>query len=273
MSPLWRDEIAILIAPRRLTLTRMSRGLRPHCIAAAQVSVEDGAFTDWRPALAALARQLAEPGWQGANLRVVLSNHWARYAVVPWANDISSEEERLAHARICLAGIYGNAADPWKISLSEAPPGAARIACAIPGELLEALQLQLSASRTRLCSVQPQLIASFNGWRHRLPDSAGWFVNIDEGSLAAARLAAGGWDRVYSARIGNDWSVELQRLRTFGRLAAQDTENGRVFVAAPAWLRNLAPADIIGIEWLEGDESTGDDSGDEALSVLKRLYA
>lgn len=271
MSPLWRDEIAVLLAPRRLALTRMRRGLRPRCVASAQLPVDDGQVTDWRPALAALSRQLLEPAWGDANLRVVLANHWARYAIVPWANDVASDEERLSHARICLAGIYGNAADPWRISLSEAAPGEARVACAIPGDLLDELHAQLSVANCRLASVQPQLIASFNGWRPRLPESAGWFVNIDEGSLAAARLTAGGWDRVYSARIGSDWSVELQRLRTFGRLASQDAGSGRVFVVAPAWLRKLAPAHAVGIEWLEaGAEAAGED---EEISVLKRLYA
>lgn len=271
MSPLWRDEVAILIAPRRLALTRMRRGLRPQCVATTQTSVEEGAPADWRPALAALAQQLADPGWRNANVRAVLANHWARYAVVPWANDIGNDEERLVHARICLASIYGNVADQWRVTLSQAAPGEARVACAIPGDLLDELNVLVASAGSQLRSVQPQLIASYNGWRGRLPRHAGWFVNIDEGSLAAARLATDGWDRVYSARIGSDWNVELQRLRTFGRLAAKDSQNGRVYVAAPEWLRKLAPTGDVGIEWLEDPADTGPD--DEELAMLKRLYA
>ena len=33
MSPLWRDEVGIFIGPRRIVLNRMSRGLRPACVA------------------------------------------------------------------------------------------------------------------------------------------------------------------------------------------------------------------------------------------------
>jgi hypothetical protein len=271
VSPLWRDEVAILIAPRQLVLTRMSRGLRPRCSADLRRPVDESVSLDWRPALKALANCLSEAGWQDANARVVLANHWARYAVVPWANDIANEEERLAHARICLANIYGNVAEQWRIGLSHAAPGAARIACAVEDDLIDEVSAAASAHGLRVVSVQPQLVASFNGWRHKLEDASGWFVNIDEGALAAARLVGGGWDRVYSARIGTDWSLELQRLRTFGRLAARHSENGRVFVAAPTWLRKLAADGDVGIEWLE-DEDRGAGE-DEDLSVLKRLYA
>jgi hypothetical protein len=271
VSPLWRDEVAILIGPRQLVLTRMSRGLRPRCIADRRRTVDGSLSLDWRPALAALGTCLSEAEWQDANLRVVVANHWARYAIVPWANDITNDEERLAHARICLAGIYGNVAEQWRVGLSHAAPGAARIACAVEGDLIDEMGALVAARGLRLSSIQPQLVASFNGWRRKLEDRRGWFVNIDEGSLAAARLIGGGWDRVYSARIGSDWAIELQRLRTFGRLAAKHSENGRVFVAAPAWLRKLADTDDVGIEWLEDeDRGAGDD---EDLSVLKRLYA
>jgi hypothetical protein len=268
VSPLWRDEIAIRFAPGELVLTRTRRGLRPIWVGDLRRNVEAFTLTDWHGALAVLDGCLRERAWQRANVRVVLSNHWTRYAIVPWANDITTEEERLAHARICLANVYGVAADQWHVGLSQARPGATRVACAIPGELYEALRSTVEANGSRLVSVQPQLTVSYNGWKSHLGDTAGWFVNIDEGSLAAARLAADGWDRVYCARIGTDWSLELQRLRTFGRLANSDSDDCRVFVAAPEWLRKLAGGGEEGIVWLH-DESA-DVSGQ--LAVLRRLY-
>jgi hypothetical protein len=271
VSPLWRDEIGILIAPRRVALTRMGRGIRPRCIGEAARSVNTGSLTDWRPALTVLHNCLAEAAWQGANARVVISDHWVRYAIVPWSGDISNDEERTAHGRICLAKIYGNVADQWRVSLSEGAPGESRVACAMPEHLLDEIRTTLDSFHTPLVSAQPQLIAAYNRWCDKLPLASGWFVTIDEGTLAAARLVRGGWDRVYSARIGTDWAVELQRLKTFGRLAAQDNEFGRVFVDAPLWLRELAGDCGVGIEWLV-DERTESTAGDD-LSVLKRPLA
>ena len=271
MSPQWRDEIAILLTPRRVALTRMCRGIRPRCVGEANLRVENGSYVDWRPALAVLHAQLADPAWQRADARVVISDHWARYAIVPWSDDILNNEERVAHGRICLAGIYGKVTDQWQVSVSEAAPGQARVACAIPETLLGEIRGALEAYRLRLISAQPQLIAAYNAWRDRLPDANGWFVAIDEGTLAAARLVRESWDRVYAARIGSDWMAELQRLRTFGRLVAQDGENGRVYVDAPMWLQQLAGSHDTGIEWLV-DERLKSTVGDD-LAVLRRPYA
>jgi hypothetical protein len=270
VSLLWRDEVAVFLAPRRVALTRVHRGIRPKPATEILKTVEDGNFSDWTPTLDALKVLLADEAWRNANARVVISDHWARYAVVPWSDDLSGDEERLAHARICLAKVYGDVTDNWRITLSAAEPGRAGVACAVPEALFAALGVLLTDARLKLTSLQPQLIVSFNSWRHRLPDTHGWFVAIDEGSLTAARLVKGGWDRVYSARIGLNWGVELRRLQTFGRLAAEDTEGARVYVDAPQWLRDLAGDREIGVEWLfDADQSAPADG----VAVLKRLYA
>jgi hypothetical protein len=264
----WRDEILIELAPRRVTLKRTRHRLRSRAVANANRRVDNPSLVDWQPALAVLAKRLADPAWQGADARVVLSDHWARYAVVPWSDDISSDEERVAHGRICLANVYGKVVEQWRVSLSEAAPGLARVACAVPEALLGALRATLQANRLRMVSVQPQLIAAHNSWREQLPAAGGWFVTIDEGTLAAARLVRGGWDRVYTARIGTDWEVELQRLKAFGRLAAQDGEGDRVHVDAPRWLRERAGHCGTGIEWLLDPAAAA--NGNEHAVALER---
>jgi hypothetical protein len=206
----------------------------------------------WQPALTALAGLLSDAKWRAPDARVVISNQWARYAIVPWASELVTAEERASHARICLAATYGNVDDSWRVSVSEGEPGRPRVACALPEALIAALVDLSAAHRMRIVSLQPLLIASYNEWRHRLPDDGGWFVCVEDGALAAATLGAREWDRVYSARIGPDWSVELLRLRTFARMASSG-ESRRVFVRAPPRLRSLAGVDGSGLEWL-GDE-------------------
>ena len=180
-----------------------------------------------------LARWLGEPPWQAANARVVLSDLWVRYAIVPWSDELQGNAERLTHARYALADIYGDLVANWTVRLSDPVPGRAQIACAMPTALFSDLSDLIEQRGLRLLSLQPQLIAAFNRWRERLPESGAWFVSIEEGSLAAARLAPGGWDRVHVVRIGRDWEVELKRLQTFARLAGARPEDGRVFVEAP----------------------------------------
>lgn len=270
MSPLWRDEIGLLIAPRRVLFNRMRRGLRPQCTADACITVEDGSFTDWTPTLAALRTQLLESSWRDANVRAVIADHWVRYAAVPWSREVRGESERLVHARHVLAHVYGDVFEDWTIVLSESVPGSAQIASAMPTALLDQLRGVVEASRSRLLSVEPQLVVAFNIWRSRLPQS-GWFVSIDDGSLAAARLTPSGWDQVRSVRIGSNWSAELHRLRVFGRLASAGSGEQRVFVEAPLWLRKIAGDGDVGLEWLEEMDSPSATLG--KLVELKRLYA
>jgi hypothetical protein len=253
VSPLWRDETEVWISPGEVGLRRMRRGIHPSCVAETTRTVDSDSM-DWRPAVAVLDACLAENEWQGARARLVVSNLWVRYAIVPWSDAVANEDERCAHASICLAETYGALGPEWHVCLSEGEPGQARIVCAIHEGLLAALRSTLAARRGRMLSLQPALIAAHNRWRERLPQSTGWFVHVEDGGLAAVRLTETGWDRVYTARIGADWAIELSRLRTFARLAAQSSASSRVFVDAPTRLRRLATRCESDIEWLEAAE-------------------
>lgn len=239
MSPLWRDEVGVYLAPQRICLVRLQRGVRPRVIDQGEVALA-GQKDGYLDAIDALCALLQEPRWHGARLRVVLADHWVRYVVVPWSDRLSSAAERLAHARQLLTSIYGEAVADWELRLSDAAPRMNRVACALPGELLAALRAACAASGMQLLSLQPQLLTAYEAWRHLLPRGNAWFVSIEPGSLAAARLTPLGWDRVHSIRMGSDWLRELRRLQTFGRLVSVDPSEGRVYVDAPQVWREVA---------------------------------
>lgn len=253
MSPLWRDEIGVLMTPRRLVFARMGRGLRPQRVGEARAEVAGGNFASWEAALAVLREQLAQPGWKNANVRIVVADSWVRYIIVPWDAGLQGEGERTTHALHLLTQAYGDMED-WSLTLSESPAMQSRVASAIPTSLLSALSDEILVSNSRLVSVQPRLIAAFNQAAPRLPRTQCWFVAVDEGSLSAAHITAQGWDRVHGIRIGSDWNTELNRLRLFGRLVGGNDIEERVFVDAPVWLRPAANDSVDGLEWLETNE-------------------
>jgi hypothetical protein len=254
VSPLWRDETRIWIAPGEIRISRFNRGVRPTPAGEVTRRVESSGL-QWQPALSAIESLLQDAQWCAKNVQVVISNLWTRYAIVPWAPDVVSGEERGAYARICLSQIYGTVDDTWRVTLSESQTGRASVACAVPEALIGSLRVLLNARGLRLASLQPLLIASYNQWVRRIPDGPAWFVCVEEGALTAARLAIGEWDRVYAARIGQDWSVELLRLQAFARMASSPGASVRVFVHAPARLRELAGVDESGLEWLSDEPS------------------
>ena len=271
MSPLWRDEIGIYLSPHKLALTRLARGVKPKSVGEASWANELQDDTHWSATLNALESLLAKAEWQGAIARVVVSDHWVRYALVPFSAALSGAAEHLTHARHVLGGIYGEVVSQWTVSLADARPGTARVACALPASLIEELQLILTRYKVPLRSLQPQLVSAYNHWRGKLPDGGAWFVSIDQGSLAAARLAPGGWDRVHSVRIGADWTVELRRLQTFGRLASTTAQEGRVYVDAPAALRFAAGTSGADLIWL--DEELAGESTAGKLEFMRRHQA
>lgn len=268
MSPLWRDEVGAYLSPYRLCLVRMRRGARPKPAAAHEQRFEEVRDDSWEQPLGVLVNLLAQAPWNGARTRVVLADHWARYIIVPWAGTLWSDEERLAHARQLLSSTYGDAIGTWDVRISDAPPYVPRVACAIPSGLVAGVAAACGAQGGTLVSLQPQLIDAYAAWRHRLPQAKSWFVSIEQGSLAAARVSSSGWDRVRSLRIGTDWMRELKRLQTFGRLARSNEEEGQVYVDAPHSWRELAVGsssgtDVSGLQWLAEPEAP--------LTTLQRL--
>jgi hypothetical protein len=270
VSPLWRDEVAIYLAPHRLALMRRARGLVPRVVAATELAITAGEFGDIAPVFARLADVLTEPTWHGAVARAVVADHpWARYGIVPWPSVRLDAAGRLTQARYLLGEMYGEAVADWAVTLADGAPGRSYVACAMPATLRDALEDALAPARLALISLQPQLIVAFNAWRHRLPEDS-WFVSVDDASLSAVHLSNGAWDRVHVARLSPDWSVELERLQAFGRVARAAGALDRLFVDAPAWMRHGAAASA-GIEWLE--EGAGDGAHAHELALLQRRFA
>ena len=276
MSPLWRDEVGAYLSPHRLCLVRMKRGVKPSPVADHELRFEDVKAEAWGAPLEALRGLLAEAPWAGAHTRIVIADHWVRYAIVPYVASLSSAAERLAHGRQLLGSLYGEAVEGWELCLSEAPPQSTRVICAVPGELVTGLRAACAAAGSPLLSLQPQLIAAYGAWRHALPAANAWFVSIEQGSLAAAHLGPNGWNRVHGVRIGSDWLRELKRLQTFGRLVSHAPDEGQVYVDAPqAWREvaagTAAATDTSGLQWLE--ESSGPLTTLQRLGRARRLAA
>jgi hypothetical protein len=267
----WRDEIGVYLAPSRVLMIRVGRGLRPKVIAEHEHAVTTDNFNDWKGPLTVLEQMLEEPEWRRAPARLVVADCWVRYALVPWSADLGSADEQLSHARQVLIRLFGNAVSDWSVCVSQAPPGHARVACAMPAQMLTTVREIHTRRAVKLLSLQPQLLASYNNWRAQLPASGAWFVTIGEGTLAAARLGTRAWDRVHSLRIGSDWTRDLKRLQVFGRLASGRPEEGDVYVDAPAAWREVAGPAAGDLHWLE--ENSDARTTLQRLGRLRRLAA
>jgi hypothetical protein len=156
-------------------------------------------------------------GWRSRiDVSVVLSNHFVRYAVVPQQDGAATREEELALARFHFARIHGERAKAWEVRLSPESRGA-QLACAIDAALLEAIKSSFARSKARLVSVQPHLMAVFNGLRRRIPREGAWLVLAERERTCLARLAQRGWASVHNGRETDAADlIERERSRSSG---------------------------------------------------------
>ena len=122
---------------------------------------------------------------------MVLSDHFARYTIVQ-PQDGATPEEELALARFQFSKIHGERAKGWEVRLSRAG-GGARLACAIDASVLERLKACFpKGGKARLVSVQPALMAAYNGARDRIPREGAWLLLVESGrALPGAPRRAG----------------------------------------------------------------------------------
>jgi hypothetical protein len=197
---LWRDHLRVGLSPQSLSLARYRRGLRPRLsdmetlgIAAA----EEGPA--WRAPIEALRTAMERNGQRRTDVAVVLSSHYARYALLPWNAAIKRDAEWLALARHRFAAVHGNAADGWAIRVCSTGHQGPRIASAIDNELLLALEEAMPPGAA-LTSVQPYLTAAYNRLQQAILKERCWFVVEEPGRLTLAFIDHGVWKAIKTRR-------------------------------------------------------------------------
>lgn len=201
MSRLFPDRLLVSLAPCRVTTARV-RGLLRVKLAERKIIDCDPAFgaEPWQGAVGALAG--LDPGLRTT---AIVSNHFVRYAVVPWSEDLDTAAEEEAYVRHHFAKVHGERAQGWALRWTDR--GQTRLASAIDKALLEALK----AALPRLTSVQPLLMAAINQCRSAIPRSGAWLALVEDERTCVALHQAGAWRSVQNAR--GAWLDVLERER------------------------------------------------------------
>src|SRR4051812_21753070 len=117
VSRLFPDHVTVFLAP-------------DHVLAGGRTVACDPAFgaEPWHGALAAL-RALE---WQArSRVTLGLSNHFVRYALVPWDKALADPAEEEAYVRHHFAKIHGERAKSWSLRWSAEAGDAPRLASAV----------------------------------------------------------------------------------------------------------------------------------------------
>jgi hypothetical protein len=153
-----------------------------------------------------------------AQVSVILSNAFVRYALVPWSDALSGEAEEAAYVRHHFLRVHGERAKGWTFRASPAPAGQARLCSAIDTALLEGLKKSLK----KLVSVQPALMAVFNRSRGEIPAAGAWLALVESDRACVGLHTKGNWQAVSNGKMSSrgDWLpiLELERHRLAGEV-------------------------------------------------------
>ena len=205
----------------------------------------------WQAALDALrdafagAPAAAPVAATGARVRVLLSDAFVHYCLIPRQARMVGGDEQAAYARHAFRAEYGSAVDQWQVALGTDARGTT-VASLIDARLLAELQAVCRAARFKLVSVRPHFAATQAALARRLRGASLWLVVLEGGRISAGLYAERTWLHLLSARA-----------------AAAAGENGADFIA-----RTLA-AHSLGIA---GAEATRVLHLAAAPEVLSRLH-
>jgi len=195
VSLLWRERVRIGISPQQVEMLRFAPGWKraaPERKTLVCAGTQQRDATSWAPAVEALRELLAQPNLRRADATVVLSNHFARYLLVPWSASLVTDEEQLAFARMRFVQVYGEAAQRWMLRLSGGAAGSAQVATAVERPLIESLTTLLDNSPLTLRSIQPQLMELVNAERKAIGGDA-WLAVAEPGRVLLGLLRGERW--------------------------------------------------------------------------------
>jgi hypothetical protein len=226
---LWNDELRVGLCPDRLVTQRRSAWPRYRVVTQSTIPVQG----DPAERLKILARETVD---RATHLTVILSNHYARYALLPWSDDLVSRSEWLAYAQHCFANIYGaNAAAAWRIQIGSAEPGKPRLACAVDAALIDSLDaLRRSEESTRLVSIQTHLVSAYNRCCDGLGAQPTWFVVHEPGRLTLGLIAARSWKLVRNRRLNDAAGDSLTDVLDRELALSGETANHRLILCSPS---------------------------------------
>ncbi|MCI3951944.1 MAG: hypothetical protein K0R53_1441 [Burkholderiales bacterium] len=208
---LWRDHLRIGLGPQWVAVAGYRRGLRPMLVHENVIPCDTAEQATWRAAVDALPDALAGIRRSRPAVTVVLSNHFVRYAVLPWSAAIKTEAEWLALARHRFSSVHGPIAEKWTIRVAPAARERSRITSAVDTTLLDAINGKING-KASLVSVQPYVMAAYNRLQPTLGHACCWLVIEEPDRLTLGLIQAGTWRAIRSRRKHEAWRMTLPRL-------------------------------------------------------------
>lgn len=240
MSLSWRNELRVVLCPDQVILLGLGRGLRRKVIL--QTILPCAALLGapvWQPALTAFEHWLQSNTIGRADVTVLLSNHFVRYALMPFSDDVTSRAEAQALGQALLEGIYGELARQWRVQIGDGRYGEPRLVAAVDTLLLDRIAATLRPGMLRLQAVTPHLVAAYNCFHARIKEADGLFAVVETGQMMVIAFNSGQLSGVRRVPLNGALNEQLPNL-----LQREALTSGLDWATAPVYLYVVGKPDF-----------------------------
>jgi hypothetical protein len=207
-----RDRLRIFMHPQYLIAVRSGRDKIIHKKIVPCPPASGNDEDSWSPVLVVLPELLNEKDWRGAKPQLILSNHFVRYALIPWQGNLSSHDERQAFLRHNFQLAYGDAARDWDLRISDNGIHQAALASGVEQRLLMSLHSIFQNAGFETSQIYPHLMVAINKSLREITYDSYWFVMMEDDRLCAALIQKGHWRSVRSCACSADISWQISAL-------------------------------------------------------------
>ncbi|WP_310451862.1 hypothetical protein [Sulfuritalea sp.] len=169
---------------------------------------------------AAIGEALSLPEWRHGAIEIVLSHALCKLALVPGGIDVRGRHEEEALYRTSIEEANGELSAGWRVVVAEAPAHLPRLACAIDGALIDALDSAAASSGGRVVSLRPLLVDAYNARRGEMASGRFGFITVERERCCLARIHDGVWQSLRVRRLFDDPETELASLLRQERVQA-----------------------------------------------------
>lgn len=202
MLPLWRNRLTIILHPTQVTIIERTRNMRRYA-GSPVIHTVDGSAADyaWQAPLGALREWLRENKRARANVKIIVSDRYAQYALIPWPRGIVSNRELKTYARLYFANLFGHDGADWHLNVDWSRYAQPGVGCALPSGLVDAIRDVCAEQQLRIGSISGNFIVTHGRWRNRLHKGDALFVVIDSDQCTFAGFRRGHWLGLRSVRM------------------------------------------------------------------------
>ena len=163
-----------------------------------------------------------QPICQNAKTKVVLSNDFVYYTVVPWNKELSNQEERQAFVQYCFVQHFGDAIKHWSMQVSPLRYGKASLASAVNPDLVSKINHLFQQFGHSTPAIYPHFMMAINhvfdeikseqSLSNLSKSSHFWFVHIAQKRLCIGLYTEGDWRVVKSMMAERDVVSQIKTI-------------------------------------------------------------